>query len=351
MDVSGLLGPVLTDVATAAGLVTDGSLNASWFDSPLKDLENILTDASQRAAVLDLLDQIAPPAAVPGAPQNQKWHPLLGSQPAGNVYLTVDDSADPTIVVGIGGQYGSSGGPPGASLLVELPIAQLSGSSFAAVAGTANGPLTVTLAVTLGWTTQEYPIALAGISAALVLAPLANPAIADVKIVLMGLDLDGSGAHDVALDPAQLGGEATQLILGLVREKLQQISGTAAGEAAAALAANLIPLLGLDGSLPAFPFARVAEDPTALATWLRSLLTGSPAPMLAWLRHLAGLLGVSAPAVAATASGWSVPVFTQGASSFGLQIDQSTAADGVTPRLDLGLTFTLLRRPGPGGAP
>ena len=345
MDIASLLGPVLTDVTRAAGLVTDSGLDASWFENPLADLESILTNAPQRAALLDLLDQIAPPAFVPGAPQNQKWHPLLGSQPAGNVYLTVDDSADPTVVVGIGGQYGTSGGPPSASVLFELPIAQLSGSSFSAVAGTANGPLTVTLAVTLGWITPAHPIALAGISAALVLAPAASPAIADVQVVLQGLDLDGTGAHDVVLDPRQLGGEATQLILGLVREKLAEIGGTATGDAAA-LAANLIPLLGLDGSLPAFPFARIAEDPTAIAIWLRSLLAGSPAPMLGWLGHLAGLLGVSAPDVMATASGagtaWSVPIFTEGASSFGLQIAETTAADGVTPQLDLGLTFALL---------
>src|SRR5579859_2228376 len=278
MDVASLLGPVLADIGKAAGLIdASGELAGSWFEDPLSELESVFTNATQRAAALDLLDQIVPPATVQGAPTNQKWHPLLGTQTSGNVYLTVDDSADPTVVVGVGGHYGSSGGPPAASLLFELPIAQLSGTSFSAVAGTQGGPLTLTLDVSLGWTTPAHPIALAGLSAALVFAPLANPVIADVKITMRGLDLDGTGAKDVVLDPQQLGNEATHLVLGLVREKLHEISGTATG-AAAALAANLIPLLGLDGSLPAFPLEQISSDPAATATWLKSLLTGAPTP-------------------------------------------------------------------------
>jgi len=341
MDVASLLGPVLGDVAQAAGLVTAaGDLDPSWFGAPLGRLESILTDATQRAAVLDLLDQIAPPAEVPGAPQNQRWHPLLGPQPSGNLYLTVDDSADPTIVVGLAGQYGDSS----ASLLFELPIAQLSGTRFSALAGTANGPLNVTLAVTLGWTTAGHPIALDGISVALVLAPAASPAIADVKITLQGLDLDGTGARDVVLDPQRLSSDATGLILGLVRGELDE-PGAVTGDAAL-LAAHLIPLLGLDGSLPAFPVATVGSDTTALATWLRSLVSGSPAPMQTWLAHLAGLLGVPTPTVVTTASAsgtaWSVTLFTpNAASSVGLNLAQTAAADGVTPQLEVGITFAL----------
>ncbi len=193
--------------------------------------------------------------------------------------------------------------------------------------------------------TPEHPIALAGISAALVLAPAANPAIADVKLTLEGLDLDGTGAHDVALDPQKLEGEATQLLLGLLREKLHEIGSGAGGEAAA-LATHLMPLLGFEDSLPAFPFAALTSDPTAIAKWLRSLLAGSPAPIETWLEHLAGVLGVTAPAVRQTTSGasttWSVAIFTPESSSIGLELAHTNAADGVTPQLELGLTLSLV---------
>ncbi len=137
MDIASLLGPLLADVAGAAGLLNEaGELQAQWFENPLGQIEKVLTDTAQRAAILDLLDQIVPPVAVSGAAHGQKWHPLLGSHEHGNVYLVVDDSADPAIVVGLGGSYGAAGPSPAASVLFELPIARFSGSSYTALAGT-----------------------------------------------------------------------------------------------------------------------------------------------------------------------------------------------------------------------
>jgi len=343
VNVAGLLGPLLTGVGKAAGLIdASGNLDASWFGDPLQRLESILTDATQRAAVLDLLDRIAPPDDVAGAPPQEKWHPLLGAQPHGNLYAIVDDSADPTIVIGIGGAY-RGGGTPGASLLFRLPIARLSAAGFDAIAGSAAGPLTLTLAVALEWTRPAHAIALDAISLALRFAPLASPVVADVVVVLHGLDLDGHGAHDVTLDPQNAGAEATQLVLGLVREKLQQIAGGATGEAAA-LATHLIPLLGLDGSVPAFPFATIASDPSALTAWLRALVAGSPPPMQTWLEHVAGLLGVTAPVVATTSGStvWTLPVISPNASSsVDLAFAHTTAADGVTPELQTRVGVSL----------
>ena len=266
MNVGNLLGPELLDIAQAVGLVSGtGDLDPSWFGDPLQRLESVLTNATQRAAVLDLLDQILPPQVVAGAPQDEKWHPLLGTQPDGNVFLTVNDSGP--IVIGVGGQYGGSSSSPSAALLFELPIASVSGSSFSAIAGTSNGPLTLTLDVTLGWTMPAHPIALAAIAIALRLAPVASPAIADIAITLKGLDLDGKGASDVVLDPQNIGSEATTLITGLVREKLEEIAASASPDALAVVK-HLIPLLGLDGTLPRFPFETIGADQKALTTCL-----------------------------------------------------------------------------------
>ena len=266
MDVASLVGPTLADAGRALGLVdSSGEISGEFFANPLEKLESILSDPTQREGLLDLLDQVLPPATVPDAPSTQKWHPLLGDQTAGNVYVTVDDSADPTVVVGLAGRFSGGSGSFTADLLAELPIAELSGTSFTALAGAGQGPLTLTLNIDLGWTAPPEPIALAGVAVALRLAPLANPAIADVQVTLRGLDLDGKGAHDVALTPDDLGSEAGQLILGLVRYELEQLGGGAAADAKA-LADHLIPLLGLDGSLPAFPLDAVAHDPTAIQT-------------------------------------------------------------------------------------
>ncbi len=217
MDVSGIIAQPLLDIAEAVGLVSPTQqLDPSWFENPLGRIETILTNSDQRGALFDLLDQVLPPAPVAGASTGAKWHPLLGNQAQGNVYLTVDASATP--VVGLGAQY--SGGP--ASLLAEVPVLAL-GGGVSAIVGTASGPVRLALAVQLGWTRPAHAIALAGISIARVFAPAAAPPLANAVIVMQGLDLDGSGAKNVTVDPATLGGEATTLIIGLIRDKLDEL--------------------------------------------------------------------------------------------------------------------------------
>src|SRR5260370_33724339 len=98
------------------------------------------------------------------------------------------------------------------------------------------------------------------------LAQLAGTATASV--VLEGLDLDGSGAHDTPLDPAHLDSQAMKLALGLVSQNLHEIAGAAAGEAAA-VAAHFMPLLDFaDAAIPAFPFVGILQGPPALHGWL-----------------------------------------------------------------------------------
>jgi hypothetical protein len=337
MNVASLLDPELLAVSQAAGLVRgDGELDASWFENPLTKLERALTDPTQRTALFTFFDQVLPPDPISEAPANEKWHPLLGSQTHGNVYLTVTE-ADPAIV-GIAGLFGKTSGTPSATLRARLPVASLSGSSFTAVAGTSAGPLTLSLNVALGWTMPAQPIALAGIAVDTVFAT--NPPTATIAITLQGLDLDGKGAHDTPLDPRQLGPEATTLLVGLIRNELTKLSSGASDEAKA-VANHLMPLLGLDGVLPPFPFATITQNSHAIRQWLNTLATGPTSYLQSWLGHLAGILGVAAPTVnmqtSAGATSWSVPIAQpNSASTVNVTLTKSTAADGVTPLLSLG---------------
>src|SRR5579864_3095214 len=356
MDLNELLGPALVDAARAIGLV-DGLVDApgldkSWFGDPLGQIETILSNPAQRAALFDLLDRILPPAAVPGAPATARWHPLLGARSQGNLFLTVDSTATAaTTVVGVGGRFaGTDGGSP--SILVDVPLWSFAGTSVATIAGSAAAPLTLSLTVPIGWTPPAHSITLAAVAVTLTVAPAASPVAVGGHLTLHGFDLDGSGPADTVLDPARLGTEGARLLLGLIREKLR----TASGEAAAAVS-HLVPLLGLDGSVPAFPFGSIAQDPHALGAWLRALVTGTPAPIGAWLGHLAGLLGAAAPAASAATGGpggagsagggiaaqsWSVPLLAPNAAvGVSLILATATAADGVTPRLDLGIEIGL----------
>lgn len=347
MNLAGLLPQTLIDAAEAVGLISSTQdLEPGWFENPLSHIESILTNADQRTALFNLLDQVLPPEPVPGIAPGAKWHPLLGTQAQGNLYLTVNDTVSP-VLLGLGGRYGGDI----AALRMEVPAVALAGNHITAIAGTAAGPLTLALDVTLNWTRPAHPIALASISVALVYAPAAAPPAETIVIILRGLDLDGSGAKDVTLNPANLGAEASALILGLLREKLEEIAGSAGGEALL-VAQHLIPLLGLDGTLPALPFATLGSDPQALSKWLLSLTNGAPPPMTAWLGHLAGLLGLTAPAVSTVTTGKTTVSSVQllaidGTSPVTLGLARGVAADGTTPNLGIQIGISLVPGAGP----
>ncbi|MEO7040098.1 MAG: hypothetical protein ABI446_12540, partial [Gemmatimonadaceae bacterium] len=344
MGVNDLLSPALLDVVRALGILGDNnSINTDWFEKPLHYLGGVIQQPAQRAALFDLLDQIAPPAPIAGLSPTSKWHPLLGTQPRGNVYLTVD-------TVGIGAQVGIAGrftstSPGGPSLELDAPLLSVDGTTLGAIAGTAAAPLALTLSVPLGWTIPAHSIALSTIELSLTFAPEAATPTFGAVVTLRGLDIDGSGAKDAVLDPATLGSEGTRVLLGFIREKLKDIAATATGEAKA-IATHLPALLGLDAAVPPFPIATITHDADALATWLRSLLAGSPAPVGAWLQHLAGLLGVDTPSVlvgTGASQRWSVPLFAPSAgSAVSLTLESATAADNVTPLARFGIGIGLV---------
>jgi hypothetical protein len=335
VDVTDLLGPELLDLATALGLVTGGQLNPHWFDQPLASVGTLLTNDAQRAALFGLLDQVVPAASGPGtsgpgAPGPAKWHPLLPGGGAGNVYLTVDESASPS-VIGLAASYTSDQ----VSLLATLPLVQAGPAGVAAIAGSPAAPaapLSVSLVVSLA---MSDPIALASITATASISTAGLSA----QVTLGGLSLDGEAPHDVTLAPADIGAEAAELLVGLLRAQLDSLSGPA-GEAAA-LADNLLQLLGFGSSIPAFPITKLASDPQALSGWLQQLVTGDPAPMTEWLGYLAGLIGSDPPVVTA-ANQWALPVFKpNGSSSVSLTFSSNVAADGVTPLFGIGAAFSF----------
>ncbi|HKD78093.1 MAG TPA: DUF6603 domain-containing protein [Candidatus Angelobacter sp.] len=333
------IGAELSDLGQAIGLIDGGGdLNIHWFEHPLHELESVFSDSTQRAGLMKFLDALLPPASVAGLPQGEKWHPLLGSDPSlrGNLYLTVKDNGS-NVVFGVAGDYStSSGTTPAATFRARLPLFSAN-SGVHVVAGTSDGPLSVELRLTLGWVRPAKPISLNSIVISASLAPLASGGPQENLVVtLTGLDLDGSGAKDTVLDPNQLGSEATHLILGLIQYELGQLSGGLSAEQQA-IVNHLLPLLGLGGGIPPFPFLEIVSDPLAIQKWLASL------PFQSWLGQLTGLLG---SATAVTGSGTAVDPWT--ASIFTLN---PTSTFNVTlAHTDKGLDFGVMVRVAPSGA-
>jgi large repetitive protein len=321
----------LSDLGQAIGLIDgSGNLNTHWFENPLGELESVFTDQTQRGGLMDFLDALLPPATLGGLPQGEKWHPLLGNDPSlrGNLYLLVKDNGA-NVLFGVAGDFSTPPGTtPSASLRARLPLISAN-SGIHAIAGTSDGPLSVELRLTLGWTRATQPIALNSVVMTATLAPLASGGPQESLVVeLEGLDLDGSGAKDTLLDPNQLGAEATHLILGLIQYELGQLGAGLPGEQQAIIN-HLLPLLGLGGGIPPFPFLEVASNPLAIRTWFASLLTGGPPPIQAWLTNLAGLFGSTFPVTGTgtSADPWTANIFALNASSnFGVTLAQSNGA-------------------------
>jgi hypothetical protein len=87
---------VVETTAKIIGMEEDGKFpSTTWLHDPFTPLTTILTGDEQRQALLDLLDQLWPPHNPAGIANNEKWHPILGPQTAGNPYFTVAKGTRP----------------------------------------------------------------------------------------------------------------------------------------------------------------------------------------------------------------------------------------------------------------
>jgi len=287
------LSPELTDAAKALGLFNaQGDFDSTWFEHAFERLQRILSNPTQRDALLSLLDKLAPPAPMAGLPPGEKWHPLLGTQPRGNAYVTVRPVSG-GVVLGVAGEvHGEAAdGTPGASLRLNAPLLKFGAGAPELAIGKVSAPLQLDLRVALGLQRPGDPITLSAIRVALVWAPTA--AEPHLELVLEGLGLNDGGTRDLKLEPATLGSDAVELVLALVRQQLD-------GLPAAQVIMHVLGLLGVgDSNVPAFPFAQITQGPAALQAWLGSLLDGGHLP--AWLGHFSALFGaVQAPSGAGT---------------------------------------------------
>lgn len=313
------------DLGKAIGLIADNSdLNSDWFADPLEKIKTIISNPEQRAALLRMVDAVLPAVSLAGVPENEKWHPLLGNDLPGNLFLTVKETGD-GVELGASGNFGNPNGPGlSAGLRVQLPLIS-AGTTVNAIAGTSSAPLKIVLTLNLDWVRGSQPIADQPITLKAIVATASVTSNgSSLEVLLKGLALDDRQPQDTILDSNNLGSEAVQLILGLLKQTLHELTATPGSETEA-IKQHLLPLFGLDGNgIPALPLAQLLEGPAALQVWFKSMLGGGTPHIKTWLGHLGSLMGAANAVVSGEGSEsdpWRVsviPLASQGALSLTL---------------------------------
>lgn len=263
--------------AQAIGLLDgDGNLDPSWFEAPLDVLADILSKTTQRDAVLELLDELLPEST--GAPDG--WREIL-DEGGFRLYLTAE-TVGPSLRVGVAGTLTA---PNEVTIKLVVPLVDAAGGGEppAPIVGTADAPIRVDIHVPLGLAAP--PVGLAAVQVAVELQ--FDP---DVRVEpvmeLIGLQLSSAPASDFRFDVEDPGGEAVELVIGLLEDALSQPG------VAPELRDHLLPLLGLAtgaSDIPELPLQRLPGDPSAFRGWIQTLVDGGG--LAEWLGHLAGLVG------------------------------------------------------------
>ena len=272
------LDPSIASLVKAIGLVdADGNVDPEFLRNPLAAIRKVLKNDVQRAALLELLNQVLgtvlpdDQASPPGA----RWHPLLDPGGRGNVYVTVEGD-----VIGLVLQIGTDPQQePGVRVRVALPLISTAGGELTPLAGSPSGPLAAILEVT--WADGVHP---SGVS---VRATIDTTGHGEVHVSLQNLDLGEGTVTQAELDPTNLGAQAVQVVLALIQDQIRR--ATPEDSAAGRALAHLPGVLGLVPGLPPLPLHRLMAEPAAFSSWLSSIVDMDG--LETWFGHLAGLLG------------------------------------------------------------
>ncbi len=295
--------PELAVLGEAIGLLdASGNLDPDWFGQPLTRLAQAVATPQQRDALVRFVNLALPPVPEPGRPAGETWHPLLGTQDRGDLYLTLDDTAT-GLVLGVAGDvHTGDGAPVPASLWIQGDLIA-AGGSLDVVAGTTAHPLTAELRVQTGWAfaPPARPIGLQAVTGRFTIVPDPDHPSVSMQLVLEQLSLGGEPPADTVMDVEELGAQAPILLAALLKVVFAEADPD---PVLTRLADHLLALLGLDGpgGVPVFPFAALGSGPAAIQAWMRDVLGAGDVPASAgdWLEHLAGMLGAD---VAATGDG------------------------------------------------
>lgn len=297
---------VLGSLATAIGLFEDGAPNSDWFGRPDHYLARILSDDTQRDALVRFVDEVLGGADRTTAPGGTTWLPVVSlRRPADpldlDVCVTIADEEGAPVRLGLG-LSALTTEPVASRTTIEVPLFQVDGNgvhvSEPFLLGQPGGLIRLASTVTVGTEVIE--------AIGLDLAVPTHPSDGDPSfgLTLTGIRLPGApAARDIRVaagSPDELDDAVLDLVLALVRSMLvdppaSPHPGLSAPTPTQVLTA-VAGVLGLvpGDAIPDFPVAGLVDQGLpAMTAWLHDLLTVE-AQREAWIGYLADLFEADA---------------------------------------------------------
>ncbi len=317
------------DLAKAIGLLDlAGQPNPSWFGDPLGSagdggaggnphgLRHLLADDGQRAALLAFVDGVLGPPERAGR-AGQTWVPLFTeTEPQITVSAVLAETTGTTgttgtVQLGVGFEHTSAGGPPTVSTRVHVPLFQFERRDGAPPVGPAGLPSWLLLGTPGARVRIEVDATLTDAAPAPGAAALGGLAVGfgvpangedplTVEFTLRDLQLPGApGPRTFSFDAtglAELGADALDLLVGLVRAQADTMDGSDPAVAAFRAVAGLLGLREVPGVPPLALADLPARGIAVLVEWVERILADPADPTDhtardAWLGQLADLVG------------------------------------------------------------
>jgi hypothetical protein len=349
-------------LATAIGLMRDGSPQPSWFESPLGNrsdgsfvagLTTMLADDTQRDALVDFVDEVLGP---PDREQegDDVWVPLFRESDPPITISAVLTERPGSVRVGIGAEYEAGTGTPRVTTKVHVPIFQFRRRTGALEAtgpdvpdwlllGGPHGNVGISLDVVLDESLPPPGEAALGAITVDVSIPTSDTGSVSFAVGLQRLQLPGAPAptdHSLDVDSIDdLGSDVLELILGLVRAQAEALDLSVPELRPFAALTGLLGLRAVP-DIPAFPIVDlVTNGIDAVVDWIATVLDDDDAHD-AWLGQLATLIGATPDPANDSV------VFTIGDAELGLGVRIDGAVNGLpvlTPWIEIGLDTSAAR--------
>ena len=229
---------VLSDLATALGIMRDGSPDPGWLGDPAARLGSVLADDAQRQALVSFLDEVLDDGSVAADEQGRVRLPLVTHDDPDLTVAVVLEPKESTVVIGLGVELRTvaTSGPdarPGTESQLDVALLQVARGTApppdpVLLLGHRGGRIRLSSTLHLDDAAGTGDVHLGSIAVSVDVPTTDDDDDPAIGLRLGGLQLPGGTARDLDLSLSrldELDDIALDLVLGLVRAQAASATG------------------------------------------------------------------------------------------------------------------------------